>query len=188
MKIEKVKFQKNGFLVNDAVFVPEASDNYDYQKIQKWIDDGGVVEPEFSLEEVKAQKIAEIKARRDANNIVPITSIQAEILDNSGSGTGENTFFVFYTNRHPTNPAADPSTILTSVVVMNQAIPYSTKHPTSDEKFTINLTPGVAQSLVAHLTNRNNNNYKISDLIEEQVKLASSVEAVEAITWDNFLS
>lgn len=53
MEIGKIKFQKNGFLVNDAVFVPEASDNSDYQKIQKWIAEGGIVEPEFTTSEKK---------------------------------------------------------------------------------------------------------------------------------------
>lgn len=183
MKIEKVKFQKNGFLVNDAVFVPEASDNSDYQKIQKWIDDGGVVELEFSLEEVKAKKVQEIKAVRDAKNIEPIMDISAEIInEDSGEAMGSNTFFVFHTSRHPTNPAADPSAILTGIIVLNRAVPYSTKD-ISGAKVTVEITPTIARSLAAHLALRNNNNYKLADAIVNAINAATTEEEVNAITW-----
>lgn len=61
MQIEKVKKQKNGFLVNDVYFIPNDSTNYDYKNIQNWIQGGGTVEPEFSTSEIKNSFIEKIK-------------------------------------------------------------------------------------------------------------------------------
>lgn len=183
MKIEKVKFQKNGFLVNDAVFVPNAPENSDFKRVQEWIAEGGVVEDEFSLAEVKAKKIQEIKAVRDAKNIEPITDTSAEIInEDSGEAMGSNTFFVFHTSRHPSNPAADPSAILTGTIMLNHAVPYSTKD-ISGAKVTVEITPTIARSLAAHLALRNNNNYKLADAIVNAINAATTEEEVNAITW-----
>lgn len=61
MKIEKVKQQKNSYLVNDSMSVPIDEQNVDYQKVQKWISLGGVVQEFDFLEYVKAEKISQIK-------------------------------------------------------------------------------------------------------------------------------
>lgn len=182
MEISKVKKRKDGFLVNGELFVPEIKDNLAYQKIQEWITEGGAVEPEFSLAEIKAQKIAEIKIIRDEKNIEPITDTSAEILDEDGSSSGVSTFFVFHTSRHPTNPAADPQAILSGVIIMNQTLPYSTRD-ISGAKVTIALTPAIARSLAAHLSLRNSNNYKLADAIVVAINAAETQEVVEAITW-----
>lgn len=42
--ITSVKQKENGFLVNDTLFVPNDTDNRDFQALQKWIEEGGVVE------------------------------------------------------------------------------------------------------------------------------------------------
>jgi hypothetical protein len=59
MQITKVQKQKNGYLVNDSMSVPIAQDNSDYQAVQKWIADGGVVEAFDALAEAKLTKIAQ---------------------------------------------------------------------------------------------------------------------------------
>lgn len=59
MQITKVQKQKNGYLVNDSIFVPNAQDNSDYQAIQKWIADGGIVEAFDYLAEAKVVKTAQ---------------------------------------------------------------------------------------------------------------------------------
>lgn len=182
MQILKVKSQKNGYLVNDDAFVPSNPDNSDFQRVSKWISEGGVVEDEFSLAEIKAQKIAKIKAIRDEKNIEPITDTSAEILNEDGSSSGVRTFFVFHTSRHPTNPAADPQAILSGVIIMNQTLPYSTKD-ISGAKVTIALTPAIARSIAAHLSLRNSNNYKLADAIVVAINAAETQEAVEGITW-----
>lgn len=136
-----------------------------------------------SLEELKAKKIAEIKGIRDAKNIETIVDTQAATLDEDGSPTGQTSYFIFRTGRHPTNPAADSSGILTSAILLNRTISYSTKSPLG-EKIIVAITPEIAKSLLAHITLRNNNNYKLSDAIEAAVKAATTKEEVEAITWD----
>lgn len=65
MQITKVQEQKNGYLVNDSMFVPQDEQNSDFQKIQKWIKEGGDIEKYDALPEAKMKKIAEIKAARD---------------------------------------------------------------------------------------------------------------------------
>jgi len=65
MNIEKIKQIQSGYLVNDTTFVPNDPSNTDYQAVQEWIAGGGVVEPEFSLDELKIKKIAEVKLARE---------------------------------------------------------------------------------------------------------------------------
>lgn len=183
MQFFNVKLQKNGYLVNGAVFIPKDLSNFDYQRIQQWVADGGILEDEFSLAEIKAKKIQEIKAIRDAKNIEPITDTSAEIInEDSGEAMGLNTFFVFHTSRHPTNPAADPSAILTGIIMLNRAVPYSTKD-ISGAKVTVEITPAIARSLATHLALRNNNNYKLADAIVNAINAATTEEEVNAITW-----
>lgn len=183
MNIESVKKSTNGYLVNGSIFVPNNPNNSQYSDILKWIDQGGIFEPEFSLDEIKTKKITEIKSIRDSKNIEPITDIQAATLNEDGSPTGQSSYFIFYTSRHPTNPAADPTSILTSAVVLNSTVPYSTSSP-SGEKIIAALTPEIARAISTNMMLRNNGSYKLSDAIEAAVKAASSIEEVEAITWN----
>lgn len=182
MQITTVKKQKSGYLVNNSIFVPNDIYNSDYKEVQKWIANGSVVGDEFTLAEIKLNKIEEIKAIRDSKNVEPIVEVSAEILNANGQGSGIFTFFVFHTDRHPINPAADPSSILTNAIVLNQSIAYSTK-TVSGEKVTINLTPALAKNIAAHLGLRNNNNYVLADAIVVAIMAASTKEKVEAITW-----
>ena len=58
MQIQKVKEQEKIYLVNDSIAVPKNPDNSDYQRIQKWIAEGGIVEKEDQLPQLKLQKIS----------------------------------------------------------------------------------------------------------------------------------
>lgn len=51
MNIETVKQQGSGYLVNNKIHVPNSPSNMDYWDIQEWINNGGIVEPEFTPEE-----------------------------------------------------------------------------------------------------------------------------------------
>ncbi|CAB4213312.1 hypothetical protein UFOVP1451_3 [uncultured Caudovirales phage] len=184
MEIATVKDLGNRYQVNETIFVPkEGGRQKDIEAVREWIAAGGIVDPEFSLAEIKAKKIADIKAIRDTKNVETLVDTQASTLDAEGNPTGNSSYFVFYTSRHPTNPAADPSGILTGAMLLNQTIPYSTKSP-SGEKITVAITPEIARSLSVHIALRNNNNYKLSDAIEAAVKAATSQEEIEAITWN----
>lgn len=182
MKILKIKKSQESYIVNGSIYVPKIDGNSDYEKIKKWIEDGGVVEPEFSLAEIKAKKIQEIKTIRDGKNIEPITDYSAKTFDNEGDLTDVNTFFVFHTNRHPTNPAADSTALLTNAIVLDQTVPYSSRDLSGD-KVTVAITPDIARSLAAHLALRNNNNYKLADAIVNAINAATTEEEVNAITW-----
>ena len=50
------------YLVNDEMYVPKADGNIHYKMIQEWIQDGGVVDPQYTAEELEAHKQAEINA------------------------------------------------------------------------------------------------------------------------------
>lgn len=185
MNILKIKDNGANYKINDGeFFIPKENGREDDAKaIAAFLASGGIIEDRFSLTEIKTKKIQEIKAIRDGKNIEPITDCSAETFDSEGNLTGVNTFFIFHTSRHPTNPAADPGSILTGTVIMNRATLYSTKD-LSGEKVTVNLTPAIAQNIAAHLALRNNNNYKLSDAIEAAIKAATTQEEVEAITWN----
>ena len=105
MQISSVKLMSGSYLINNSISVPQDQANSDYQAIQKWIAEGGVVEKEDLLAKAKLKKIAEIKSIRDQKNIEPITDFQAFLFDNEGNKTTQQSYFVFYTNRHQTNPA-----------------------------------------------------------------------------------
>lgn len=135
------------------------------------------------LTEIKRQKIAEIKAVRDWKNVEPITDTKARIIDADGNVTAIESFFVFHTSRHPTNPASDPASILTGSVVLNISIPYSSKNE-NGEKVNVSITPAIARNLATHIAHRNNMNYKLADAIEAFIKAATTPAAVREVTWN----
>lgn len=182
MQILSVKEFKETYLVNGETSVPKSPDNSDYQKIQRWIADGGVVEKEDILAKTKLEKIAKIKSIRDQKNIEPISDYQGFIIDVEGNVTEQESYFVFYTNRHQTNPASDPDSIISRVLDLG-AIPYFTKNPDGNQ-ITIQLTAELATSLRQRITERNNNNYKFSSLIEAEINSAQTLEEIEAINLE----
>ena len=180
MIIEKVKEMETCFIVNDCNAVPKNPGNSDYQKIQKWIADGGVVEKEDILAKTKLEKIAEIKSIRDQKNIEPITDFEAFLLNDEGNKTEQKSYFIFYTNRHQTNPASDPDSIISRALDLS-AMPYFTKD-IDGNKIIIELTPEVAALLRQRIAQRNNDNYKLSSVIEAEINNATTIEEIEAIT------
>jgi hypothetical protein len=179
MQITKVEQQKNGYLVNEAIFVPQAEQNADYQAIQKWIVEGGIVEKEDQLPELKLQKISQIKLIRDQKNTEPLTDYKAFLIDEEGNKTAEESYFVFYTNRHQTNPASDPDSIISRVTELG-SMPYFTKD-LEGKKITVELTAEIAALLKQRIFERNDNNYKVSSVLEEEINNAQSIEELQAL-------
>jgi len=62
--INTVKQQENGWLVNGNMSVPDDKGNRHYQEVQEWIAEGGVVEPQYTDEELS--KIEQDKINSDA--------------------------------------------------------------------------------------------------------------------------
>lgn len=180
MKIEKVKEMESCYIVNDCNAVPKNSENSDYQQIQKWIQEGGVVEQEDFLTKAKLKKIAEIKSTRDQKNIEPITDFEAFLLDDECNKTTQQSYFVFYTNRHQTNPASDPDSIISRALDLG-SMPYFTKD-LNGNKIAVELTAEIATSLRQRIAQRNNDNYKLSSSIEAEINNSNTVEEIESIT------
>lgn len=63
MEILKVKIQGEGYLVNDEITVPKADGNRHYELIKQWLAEGNIPEPEFTPEQLDAQRISQIKSK-----------------------------------------------------------------------------------------------------------------------------
>jgi hypothetical protein len=70
--IQTVKKQVNennelvGYLVDGTKSVPLAEGNRDYQEVQKYIEDGGIVEEAYTKEELEAIELAKVKSEAQA--------------------------------------------------------------------------------------------------------------------------
>lgn len=71
--INTVKQLTDGYLVNGDSFVPNDERNIDYALVQKWIDVGGIVSPEFTAEELQKEAFDNFVSMTD-------THIQAEVM------------------------------------------------------------------------------------------------------------
>lgn len=56
MKIVSVKEQNEGYIVNDEMFVPKCDGNAEYELIKEYISKGGIIEPQYSIQELEIQK------------------------------------------------------------------------------------------------------------------------------------
>lgn len=77
MEITQVKEVSGGYKVNNQFFIPNDDlENKDYKDIQNWIIDGGIVEPEFTEEELliktRDRKISLIKSRKRDSLYLPV--------------------------------------------------------------------------------------------------------------------
>ena len=64
MEILTVKAnQESGYLVNGAMYVPQAEGNRHYRDIQEWILEGGIVEPFETSEETVVREAVELEAQ-----------------------------------------------------------------------------------------------------------------------------
>ncbi len=67
--IQAVKEQSNknneliGYLLNGIMSVPKADGNLEYELIKQWLEEGNTPEPEFTEEEIEAQRIQVIKSK-----------------------------------------------------------------------------------------------------------------------------
>ncbi len=179
MQIQKVKEFEKTYLVNNSITVPKSTDNSDYQRIQKWIAEGGVAQKEDPLPEFQKQKILKIKSIRDQKNTAPLTDYKAFLIDDEGNKTEQESHFVFYTNMHQSNPTSNPESIISRTTELG-SMPYFTKN-LEGKKITVELTAEIAALIKKKIFERNDKNYKISSSIEELINKAQSVEELEAI-------
>lgn len=76
MIINTVKELKDSYLVNNLLMVPKDNGNSDYQRIQDWIVEGNIPDPEFTpaelLQNAKQDKIKEIEQAKTNAIYTPI--------------------------------------------------------------------------------------------------------------------
>lgn len=192
MTIETVKQLVSGYLLNGVSFVPNDENNSDYQRIQTWILEGGVVAPQFSDEELlaaeQARLVALTKRLRDLANARPYKgAIANEIVDDEVTETEVNfNFSTIATGQTIT----EPSNILTTVLIAGSYNPsfyisYSCTTVGAEEvpsrKVTIQLTVDIAKSIMTHLANRGNVNIKAANDLEDQIEVALDLETLAEI-------
>lgn len=68
----KVKISGDGWLVNDALSVPNTPGNRHYQEVQEWLAEGNVPEPEFTQAELDAQAAAALAEAASAAKLVGV--------------------------------------------------------------------------------------------------------------------
>ena len=61
-EIKKVKIQCEGYLVNGEMSVPKADGNRHYEMLKVWLETN-IPDPEFTPEQLNAQRISQIKAK-----------------------------------------------------------------------------------------------------------------------------
>ena len=83
-KVETVKVQDIGYLLNGNIYVPKANGNREYELIKEWLAQGNVPEPEFTEEELAQQ---EINAKvQEARAYLANTGWYIERLNDPSSG------------------------------------------------------------------------------------------------------
>ena len=171
MEILNVKYQTNGFVVNNQFFIPKNESDLDYQNIKLWIEAGGVVEPEFSEEELlykaKYSKKLIIKSLRTS-------SLGGDLLAKVENG---NSYYV--TTRSEIN-------IFQSAVLsmINSRVPDNSTRRwggyLNGVKVSIVLTKEELLSLSNHYEERKNLAYNLCDDRRAAVDALSTIEEVEA--------
>ena len=70
----QVKISGKGYLA-DGIFVPEDEGNRHYQAIKKWIENGGIVTDEFTIDEIRDKKNSQIKSEAESR----IVSVYSDV-------------------------------------------------------------------------------------------------------------
>lgn len=99
MNIETVKDFGSTYLVNDSLNIPKDSNNSHYKLVLKWIDQGGVVEPRFTDEELLANAIEnkkrELKAIVQEFIYKPIDYLNTKFVNSEISGNNLQAAYAF---------------------------------------------------------------------------------------------
>ena len=77
MQITKVQHWRSGYKVNNQFFIPADEYNLDYQDVLTYINNGGIVEPEFTDEQLlnnaKSSKLKELSVYHDSPEVRILT-------------------------------------------------------------------------------------------------------------------
>lgn len=144
------------------------------------------------LQEAKDAKIAEIKTRRDKENMGNMTapaSCTAPLLIIGNTGLeleGSDVNFVF--RMSPTaNSFTNPVTILTEIITQDSVTNYSTKKVSDGSNIYVRIDKTIASKIKDHAKTRTINNIFFANEVEKGINNCSTIEEVEAITWGNYI-
>ena len=189
MEITKVQIWQDGYKVNDQFFIPIDESNLDYQDVKAYIDNGGVVDPEFTDEELlqraKDSKITQLKINRDEDNKRPLVSQQAlEVIDN-GDGTfttSANLKYFSFPVEQTGVSVTEPSNIINTALRGN-VIRYSCAIIEGENlrKGYVEIDSNVAIAIEAHLAIRAQNNISFSNQKEDEINDCATIAEVEAV-------
>jgi hypothetical protein len=165
MNIGKIKQTRSGYFVNDSMSVPNAPDNFDYQYVQKYIANGGIVEPEFTnaelLANAKSAKKKEIKQLRTKELSVDLL---AKVIDGKS----------YYVKIDP------EINLFSSAILMENNSTRLWGCYVDGKKELIKLTKSDLLGIAHHYEERKSQQYNLCDLRRQKVDSLSSLEEVEA--------
>jgi hypothetical protein len=189
MEITKVQIWQDGYKVNDQFFIPIDESNLDYQDVKAYIDNGGVVDPEFTdaelLQKAKDSKITQLKINRDEDNKRPLVSQQAlEIIDN-GDGTfttSANLKYFSFSVEKTGLSVTEPSNIINTALRGN-VVRYSCAiiEGATQRKGYIEIDSSVAANIETHLAIRAQENIAFANRQEKVINACTTIEEVEAV-------
>lgn len=150
------------------------------------------------LRKSKNSKEEELKKKRDESNTLDMTSHEGiELIPNDlGFTEVDPVYFSFRTNSTG-NPATEPTSILSNVVVKNIGLVAGDLSPNHYWPYSCEIIEGetrrrgyikldfvLAQSLVTHLEQRNSSNIKHCNSLEVELDNATTIEEINNINWD----
>jgi hypothetical protein len=180
MQITKVQEQKNGYLVNDSIFVPNAQENSDYQAIQKWIADGGIIEAFDFLAEAKLAKIAQLKTNRNEALGKPYSACKAYEWDKPE--IEENKVYFEFSAKATGVQLTEPSTIIFSAS-LGGIIKYSCTiiEGENKRKGYVILDQAVSQNVSTYLEDRGTTYISYANEKEVEINACTTLEELNAI-------
>jgi hypothetical protein len=153
---------------------------------------------DYLLGSIKDSKEEELKQKRDESNISEMTTHEGiELIPNELGFTESDPIYFSFRTKPTGNPATEPTSILSNVVVKNiglvagdlppsHYLPYSCEiiEGETRRRGYIKLDFVLAQSLVTHLEQRNSANIKYCNSLEVELDNATTIEEINNINWD----
>jgi hypothetical protein len=185
MNIETVKQTKNGYKLNSVSDIPNDSANTDYQAVQEWIANGGIVEPEFNDQELFEQ--AKEAKKHAIEEIYLQENLKPHFFDGlvlSGLGVGTIKKYRFSLDfQNQKIPALEPDRYLKISCITQIPLPYATVDD-KNNKIVVRIKPSEALTILKHVVNRFQTNFAIYFIIQTQIENCKKIEDLDKIAWD----
>jgi hypothetical protein len=187
MEIKKVKIKNIGFIINnnEGSFIPNDPSNSDYKAIIEWVKNGGIIEPEFTDEELfekaKEAKIHKIEEIYLQENLRP-HFFDGLVLRGPGTGTIKKfKFSLDFVNQKI--PALEPDRYLKTSCITQRPLAYATVDE-KNNKIVVRIKPNEALSILNHVITRFENNFTIYSIILTDIENCKKIEDLDKIFWD----